>query len=115
MQAANDKVVTIDYELKDSEGNLIDKSENGEFAYLHGASNIIPGLENALSGKQKGDAVQVTINPEEAYGEIDAGKIQQAPKNMFPEGGFRQDEISVSSSHSSKELNSSKPAESVLS
>ena len=85
MQAANDKVVTIDYELKDSEGNLIDKSENGEFAYLHGASNIIPGLENALSGKQKGDAVQVTINPEDAYGEIDAGKIQQAPKNMFPE------------------------------
>ena len=85
MHAEKNKVVAIDYTLKDADGNLIDESKEGQFSYLHGASNIIPGLEQALEGKQAGDAVQVTIQPEDAYGDIDAAKIQQAPRSMFPE------------------------------
>ncbi len=85
MQAEKNKVVTIDYTLKDNEGNLIDESNTGEFAYLHGANNIIPGLEKELEGKQAGDSVQVSIKPEDAYGEVDMAKIQQAPRSMFPQ------------------------------
>ncbi len=84
MQAEKNKVVTIDYTLKDTDGNLIDESKDGQFAYLHGADNIIPGLEKGLEGKQAGDSVQVTINPADAYGEVDPAKIQKAPRNMFP-------------------------------
>ncbi|MBC8170469.1 MAG: FKBP-type peptidyl-prolyl cis-trans isomerase, partial [Anaerolineae bacterium] len=37
--------------------------------YLHGAENIVPGLEAALVGKKVGDQVHVTVPPEEAYGD----------------------------------------------
>ncbi len=84
MQAEKNKVVTIDYTLTDTDGNLIDESKDGQFAYLHGADNIIPGLEKGLEGKQAGDSVQVTIDPGEAYGEVDPAKIQKAPRDMFP-------------------------------
>ena len=61
MQIAKHKVVTLDYTLTDNDGNVLDQSQGGEFVYLHGASNIIPGLENALDGKQSGDAVKVAV------------------------------------------------------
>ena len=55
MQIQTQKVVTLNYTLTDGDGNIIDQSSDGSFAYLHGASNIIPGLEDALTGKQAGD------------------------------------------------------------
>jgi len=84
MQVAKDKVTTIDYTLKDDEGTIIDQSSNGEFAYLHGANNIIPGLEQALEGKQAGDEVSVSIDPEQGYGEKDLAQIQRVPRSQFP-------------------------------
>ena len=83
MEIANEKVVTIDYTLKDDEGNIIDQSQGGQFAYLHGAQNIIPGLENALTGKQSGDEVNVSISPEEGYGPRDESLQQVVSKEMF--------------------------------
>jgi FKBP-type peptidyl-prolyl cis-trans isomerase SlyD len=82
----DNKVVTINYVLKDSDGNVLDKSEDASFAYLHGAMNIIPGLEGALAGKSTGDDLSVTIPPEEAYGVRDDARVQKVAKSMF-EGG----------------------------
>ena len=79
------KVVTLNYTLTDNEGNVIDQSTDSSFAYLHGASNIIPGLENALAGKSAGDSLNVSVEPSEAYGERDPEKTQSVPRNMFPE------------------------------
>ncbi len=91
MQIAQQKVVTIDYTLTDDQGAVIDQSEGGQFTYLHGASNIIPGLEKALEGKSAGDAVQVKVSPDEGYGERNDALTQQVPKAMFgdhePEAG----------------------------
>ena len=84
MQIANNHVVTLNYTLKDNDDNVIDKSDDGSFCYLHGASNIIPGLENALSGKISGDTFSVTIQPEDAYGIHDEAKSQDVPRSMFP-------------------------------
>ena len=84
MQIANNHVVTLNYTLKDNDNNVIDKSDDGSFCYLHGASNIIPGLENALSGKSSGDTFSVTIQPEDAYGIHDEAKSQDVPRSMFP-------------------------------
>ena len=53
------KVVTLNYTLTDNEGNVIDQSTDSSFAYLHGANNIIPGLETALTGKSAGDYQQL--------------------------------------------------------
>ena len=85
MQITKNKVASINYVLKDNDGNVLDQSSDGSFAYLHGASNIIPGLENALEGKKQGDKVQVTIKPEDGYGEQNPALIQQVPRSAFPE------------------------------
>lgn len=88
MQITKDKVVLINYTLKNDAGEIIDSSEGADpLAYLHGAENIIPGLENALEGKTTGDSLSVSIPPEEAYGSFDESKIQSVPKDMFDGAG----------------------------
>ena len=83
MQISDSKVVTLNYTLKDDDGNLIDQSQDGQFVYLHGAQNIIPGLEIALTDKAKGDKVTVRIEPKEGYGEYSEKMIQNVDKAMF--------------------------------
>ena len=83
MQIGDQKVVILHYTLTDNDGKVIDKSEDGSFAYLHGASNIIPGLEDALTGKSAGEEMSVSVSPEQAYGVRDEAMLQQVPKNMF--------------------------------
>ena len=84
MQIEKHKVVSIDYTLKDDDGNVIDSSEGGDpLAYLHGMGNIIPGLENELEGKEKGDSLSVRIAPEDGYGEKSDALTQVVPRNMF--------------------------------
>lgn len=84
MQVANNRVVSITYTLKDNDDNIIDQSDDGSFCYLHGASNIIPGLEDALTGKSTGDELSVSIPPEHGYGLHDAERVQAVPRAMFP-------------------------------
>ncbi|QIT54720.1 peptidylprolyl isomerase [Aquisalimonas sp. 2447] len=84
MQIAKDKVVAIDYTLKDDDGSVLDTSEGKEpLAYLHGSGNIIPGLEKALEGKAQGDEVNVQVPPEEAYGERRDDLQQVVPRSLF--------------------------------
>ena len=86
MQIEKHRVVTLAYTLKDDDDRVIDQSDDGSFRYLHGASNIIPGLENALDGKSAGDELSVSVPPEQAYGVHDTEKTQTVPRDMFPSG-----------------------------
>ena len=83
MQIAPNSVVTLHYTLKDNDGKVIDQSDDGSFLYLHGAMNIIPGLENALAGKSAGEEFSISVSPEEGYGARDPERIQEVPKEMF--------------------------------
>jgi len=84
MQIARHKVVRIDYTLTDPNNQVLDTSSGGEpLSYLHGARNIIPGLESALEGKRAGDTLNVRIEPAEAYGERDDRLVQMVPREMF--------------------------------
>lgn len=83
MQIQPNAVVTLHYTLKDNDGTIIDQSDDGSFLYLHGAMNIIPGLENALTGKSAGDEISVKVSPDEGYGEKDPARVQEVPKEMF--------------------------------
>ena len=84
MNIAKDKVVSIDYTLTDDAGKVLDSSSGREpLAYLHGAGNIIPGLENALDGKTQGDQLNVSIKPGDAYGERDDRMVQAVPRSSF--------------------------------
>ena len=70
MQIVKHKVVSIDYTLTDGDGTLLDTSEgHAPLTYLHGESNIIPGLERALEGKALGERLQISIPPVDGYGE----------------------------------------------
>lgn len=85
MQIADNAVVAIHYTLTDDAGTTLDTSRerNEPLAYLHGHGNIIPGLESALVGKQAGDKLNVTVTPEEGYGERHDALIQTVPREAF--------------------------------
>lgn len=85
MQIESEKVVILNYKLTNDAGDVIDQSNDGQFAYLHGAGNIIKGLESALLGKQAGESVNVRVEPAEAYGERDDRLTQNVTRDMFPE------------------------------
>ena len=77
-------VVSMHYTLTDDDGNVLDSSEGSDpLSYLHGANNIIPGLEKALIGKMANDALQVKVDPAEGYGEKISELIQQVDKAAF--------------------------------
>lgn len=82
---ADGTVVTIHYTLRDDGGDVIDTSDGREpLAYLHGASNIVPGLERELTGKAAGDEVSVAVPPAEGYGDR-TGVSDKVPLEAFGE------------------------------
>ncbi|MCW8826156.1 MAG: peptidylprolyl isomerase [Gammaproteobacteria bacterium] len=84
MTIKENSVVSIDYTLTNDQGEVIDSSEGQEpLAYLHGFSNIIPGLENALVGKQAGESCKVTVQPADGYGEYNPELTQVVPAEAF--------------------------------
>jgi len=84
MQIAADTVVLIHYTLKNDAGEVLDSSSGADpLAYLHGQGNIIPGLEKALEGRQRGDTLSVRIAPEDGYGVRDEALVQKVPRRAF--------------------------------
>lgn len=84
MQIAQNSVASLSYVLTDTKGEILDEATTeSPFVYLHGANNIIAGLETALAGKTANDKLEVTIPPEDAYGVHDERLTQQVSKEMF--------------------------------
>ncbi|RME80572.1 MAG: peptidylprolyl isomerase [Caldilineae bacterium] len=77
-------VVSFNYTLRLADGELLDSSEqDGPLQYLHGYNQIIPGLENAMAGMKVGDAKDVVVAPEDAYGERVPNAKQLVPHDAF--------------------------------
>ncbi len=86
MHVTKETVVGIQYTLKDDQGKVLDSSsDRGPMEYLHGASNIIPGLESGLEGLTTGDSKIVVVDPVNAYGEYNDKLIQRVPIERFGE------------------------------
>lgn len=78
-------VVGIHYVLKNPKGEELDKSEPGQpLTYLHGTQQIVVGLEKALTGLAVGDKKEVTVSPEEGYGDLDSKLRVKTPRSFFP-------------------------------
>ena len=88
MNIEDKKVVSFHYTLRDEHGEQLESSREGDpMTYLHGAGNIIPGLEKAMAGKVAGDQFEASVEPAEAYGERDENGVQRIPAKHFKQAG----------------------------
>jgi FKBP-type peptidyl-prolyl cis-trans isomerase SlyD len=88
MQIADKMAVSIHYTLTNATGETLDSSRDEEpMVYLHGSGQIISGLEAALTGKSVADKFKVTVEPEDAYGDIKEDRLQVVPVTMFKDMG----------------------------
>lgn len=84
MQITQDTVVTLDYELRDSDGNVLEEA-GSKLAYIHGGhGGIFPLVEDGLAGKSVGDDFSISLEPEDAFGDYDENLIRIEPKEVFP-------------------------------
>ena len=105
MKIQNDKVVSIDYTLKDDSGEVLDTSQDREpLAFIFGSGNIIPGLENALEGKEKGEELSVTVEPKEGYGEYDESLMFEVGKEQFQDSSQIQEGMQVQAQNSNGQV-----------
>jgi FKBP-type peptidyl-prolyl cis-trans isomerase SlyD len=88
---SQDTVVYFHYTLRNDSGEELETSRDAEpNAYLHGAGNIIPGLEEAMNGRAAGDVFSATVEPDQAYGQHQPGKTQRVPvKHLLFKGKLR--------------------------
>jgi FKBP-type peptidyl-prolyl cis-trans isomerase SlyD len=85
MQIAKNAVVTLEYKVHDTDGNLIDEGDQA-LVYIHGGyDGIFPRIEEELHGKDIGTKLKLKLEPEEAFGEYDAELVNVEARNLFPE------------------------------
>jgi FKBP-type peptidyl-prolyl cis-trans isomerase SlyD len=84
MQIAKHKVVSIHYTLTDNSGTTIDSSVGkNPLLYIQGMGNLIPGMEEGLEGRSKGDKLKIKVSPEKGYGKRSESLIQKVPRASF--------------------------------
>lgn len=84
MQISDQCIALFHYTLRNDAEDIIDSSEGKEpLAYLHGAGNIVPGLENALAGKSVGDQFKISVDAEEGYGPKHDALVEEVPREAF--------------------------------
>lgn len=84
MQISKNKVAAIHYTLKNNQGEVLDSSDGRDpLYYLHGAGNLIIGMEEGLEGKNTGDKFVLKISPDKGYGQLDPDMIQKVPRSAF--------------------------------
>ena len=85
------RVISINYVLKNAAGDLLDASDEGEaFSYIEGSKQIIPALETAVQAMKDGEKKTVSIPAADAYGERDDKLLQKVERSRFPDGAQLQ-------------------------
>ncbi|RLJ64549.1 FKBP-type peptidyl-prolyl cis-trans isomerase [Sulfurisoma sediminicola] len=85
MQIGQDTVVTLKYRVTDPDGNVVDEGKM-PLTYLHGGYHgIFLRIEEELEGKSAGTAIEVKLQPEDAFGEYDADLVTVEPRDLFPD------------------------------
>jgi len=84
VQVGKNTVVALTYELTDTDGRVVEKTD-GPIDYLHGGyDGIFPLVEQALAGKTVGDSCRARLAPDDAFGEYDAELMHLEPRSKFP-------------------------------
>jgi len=87
MEIVKNTVVSLQYEMFDEDGALLDQTQSDEpMVYLHGGyDGIFPLVEEALQGKKLGDKIDVAMEPDDAFGEREEDLVRVEPQDVFPE------------------------------
>lgn len=95
MQVSNHTVVSFHYTLCDADGKQIETTRGGEPTLcLIGANNVLPGMEQAMMGKETGDCFQVTLEPHLAYGNPKTNRQDRVPaKYLKHEGKLKPGQV----------------------
>ncbi|ART81138.1 FKBP-type peptidyl-prolyl cis-trans isomerase [Oceanisphaera avium] len=84
MSISDNTVVTLDFTVTNIDGEVLDTTEDKQpLEYIHGTGYLVSGLEEELEGKEVGDSFNVTLRPDQAYGERDTSLIQSVPGELF--------------------------------
>jgi FKBP-type peptidyl-prolyl cis-trans isomerase SlyD len=84
MATVENQVVSMFYELKDANGNLIDSNmDSTPLRFIMGKNQIIAGLEREIANMSQGDASSVAIKAVDGYGEYDKNAVQTVPIEQF--------------------------------
>ncbi|MDH5785523.1 MAG: peptidylprolyl isomerase [Chromatiales bacterium] len=84
MVIQKNRVVTLEYTLRDEEGNILDTTDGGEpFSYIHGSDDLFTAMEAQLEGHASGERLQFLLSPDEAYGERDERLVKTVPRDRF--------------------------------
>jgi FKBP-type peptidyl-prolyl cis-trans isomerase SlyD len=77
--------VALEYTLSDDTGTVIESNKGKPpMSYIHGQSQIIPGLEKELSGMKVGEEKKIQVQPEDGYGPVNPDAFQEVPKDKLP-------------------------------
>jgi len=80
------KTVGFEYTLSLTDGTVVESNVGGDaFTYVQGEGQILPALEQALLGLAVEDSKQVTLEPADAYGEVNEAAFQEVPIEQVPE------------------------------
>jgi FKBP-type peptidyl-prolyl cis-trans isomerase SlyD len=85
MRISSNTVVSLEYELFDTAGELIEKSRS-PISYLHGGyGGMFPLVEESLDGRVEGEKVEVHLEPDDAFGDYDAELVRLEARDRFPQ------------------------------
>ena len=95
MKIENNKVVEFAYELE-VEGKVVDRTtEDKPLDYIHGTGSLLPKLEEHIEGLEPGAEFDVTLSPEDGYGEVNPDMIIDLPKEAFAVNGEIREDLLV--------------------
>lgn len=88
--------VSLEYTLNIEGGETVDSNAGGDpLVYTQGSHEIIPALEEELSGLAAGDEKEVTLQPDEAYGAVDPNAFQEVPLDQIPEDARKKGQLLI--------------------
>lgn len=91
MKVENGKYVKIEYELYLADNDEV--IDAGTLVYRHGYGEIFPAIERQLEGLSVGDTLDITLSPEEAFGEFDRELVREIPLSYFEDKDIQPGQI----------------------
>ncbi len=96
MEISRNKFVTLSYKLhlNDINGELVEETQDNQpLEFIFGAGRMLPAFEKHLEGLKTGKEFNFSLNPDDAYGQVNPEAIVDIPRNIFEQDGKINEKI----------------------